>query len=275
MPSRHVLLRALLVVTALAASAGNLDAADLGSLFSDGPGTYVPPVQFGTGWYLRGDAAFADDSIPAVTPDLTQFLSNARQATVNLDLGFGYKFNSFLRADATVDWWKPIVASGVGTGAQCITQLTTINNIPTPTAYDTCTPHYNSSVQRWDALANLYADLGTWYGVTPYIGGGAGLSLTHISSAVNWYMSNGLPYQITTDGFYYNWDSSQSITRYQFAWAAMAGFSYAITPNILLDIGYRYIDLGKLDSLPGPNGSVVSKTMDAHELRLGVRYMID
>jgi opacity protein-like surface antigen len=275
MPSPNILLRALVVAAALAASAGRLDAADLGSLFSDAPQTNIPPVEFGTGWYLRGDAAFADDSIPSLSPDLSQFLSNARQATVNLDLGFGYKFNSWLRADATVDWWKPNTASGIGAQAQCITQLTGTPPIPADTVYDNCTPHYSSSVQRWDLLGNVYADIGTWYGITPYIGGGAGLSLMHVSSAVNWYMSNGLPYQVTTDGFYFNWDSSQSITRYQFAWAAMAGFSYAITPNILLDVGYRYINLGNLSSLPGPSGTIVTKTMDAHELRLGVRYMID
>ncbi|MGB3281864.1 MAG: outer membrane beta-barrel protein [Methylovirgula sp.] len=274
MLSRNMLLRAIIVVAALAASAGKLDAADLGSWFLDAPQTNIPAVQFGTGWYLRGDAAFADDSIPNLSPDLSQFLSNARQATVNLDLGFGYKFNSWLRADVTVDWWKPIVASGTGAEQLCVTQLNGTPPIAADTVYGTCAPRYNSSVQRFDGLANLYADVGTWYGITPYIGGGFGLSLTHISSAANWYQGNGQPYQISTDGFYFNYDSSQSITRYQFAWAAMAGFSYAITPNILLDVGYRYIDLGKLSSLPGPSGTA-TKTMDAHELRLGVRYMID
>jgi opacity protein-like surface antigen len=274
MPARTIFLRAILVVAALAASAGKLEAADLGSLFSDGPQTNIPPVEFGTGWYLRGDAAFADDSVPKMSPDLTQFLTAARQATVNLDLGFGYKFNSWLRADAVVDWWKPTIASGTGAGQTCTTQITTINNIPTVTATDTCTPRYNSSIQRWDALANLYADIGTWYGFTPYVGGGAGLSLTHSSSNVNWYMSNGLPYQVTTDGFYFDWDRSDSGTRYQFAWAAMAGFSYALTSNILLDVGYRYINLGKLYGFD-TSGNSISRTMDDHELRLGVRYMID
>lgn len=276
MPTGKVFLLAMVAGAAVAGSPARLEAADLlSTLFSGDSQQAEQPVEFGTGWYLRGDAAFADDSIPSLTPDLTQFLSSARQATVNLDLGFGYKVNSWLRTDATVDWWKPIVGWGTGTPATCVTQLTTIANIPTPTATDDCTPHYNSSVQRFDLLGNLYADLGTWYGITPYIGGGAGLSLTHVSSTVNWYMSNGLPYHVTTDGFYFNWDSSQSITRYQFAWAAMAGLSYAVTPNILIDLGYRYIDLGKLSSLPGPNGTVVTKTMDAHELRLGIRYMID
>ncbi|MGH6677313.1 MAG: outer membrane protein, partial [Xanthobacteraceae bacterium] len=219
------------------------------------PQTNIPAVQLGTGWYLRGDAAFADDSIPNLSPDLSQFLSNARQATVNLDLGFGYKFNSWLRSDATVDWWKPNIASGIGTAQGC-----TIGG----TAY-TCTPNYSSNLQSWDLLGNLYADVGTWYGITPYIGGGAGLSLMHASSSVNWTTNAGALYEAT----------SLSSTRYQFAWAAMAGFSYAITPHILLDVGYRYINLGKLSSLPDFSGTVVTKTMDAHELRLGVRYMID
>lgn len=250
MSSRTVFLRTIAAAAALAASAGKLDAADLGSLFSDAPQTNIPPVEFGTGWYLRGDAAFADDSTPDLSPDAGQFLSNVRQATVNLDLGFGYKFNSWLRSDATVDWWKPNIASGIGTAQAC--------------GADTCTPNYNSNLQSWDLLGNLYADIGTWYGITPYIGGGAGLSLTHASSSVDWTPSAGAPYT-----------TSLSSTRYQFAWAAMAGFSYAITPNILLDLGYRYIDLGTVSSLPGPSGTVVTKTMDAHELRLGVRYMID
>ena len=32
------------------------------------------------------------------------------------------------------------------------------------------------------------------------------------------------------------------------AWAAMAGLSYDITPNLKVDVGYRYLDMGKADS---------------------------
>src|SRR5579884_2778766 len=247
MSIRKILTPAIFCAVTFAGGLTELRAADLGP---EPASTSLLPVDLGTGWYLRGDAAYANDSVPPISPDLTQFLSAARQPSANLDLGFGYKLNNWFRADMVVDWWKPIVASGGGTPSTCITQLTTINNFPTVTATDQCTPRYHSSVQRWDLLGNLYADLGTWYGFTPYIGGGAGLSLTHMSSAVNWYMSNGLPYQVTTDGFYYNWDRSASITRYQFAWALMAGASYAITPQLLLDVGYRYVNLGRLPSLP-------------------------
>jgi opacity protein-like surface antigen len=267
--------RAAAIFVALAACSGKVAAADLGSFFSDTPQTSVAPVQFGTGWYLRGDAGAAYDSVPNISPDLSQFLSNSGQVTANLDLGFGYKFNSWLRGDVIVDWWKPNDGAGSAASQTCITQLTTINNFPVVTATDQCTPQYNSSIQRWDLLGNLYADIGTWYGITPYIGGGAGLSLTHVSSTVNWFMSNGLPYQVTTDGFYYNWDRSYSYTRYQFAWAAMAGFSYAFSSNILLDVGYRYINLGKLYGINDASGNSTSKVMNAQEFRLGIRYLID
>lgn len=251
-------------------------AADLDSMFTGAPQpAETQPVEFGTGWYLRGDLAYANDSVPPLAPNLTQFLSSSRQANFNADLGFGYKFNNWFRGDVIVDYWNPISASGQGVGKTCITQVTTIDNFPTVTATDRCTPQYHSNIRRWDFLANAYADLGTWYGFTPYIGGGVGVSMTRISSATNWYMSNGLPYQVTTDGFYYNWDSSSGFMRYQFAWALMAGFAYPIMDHLLLDVGYRYINLGTLPGIADPSGQVVNKTMDAHELRVGFRYQID
>src|SRR5579883_3074861 len=43
-------------------------AADLdNSLFPTAPAQTEEPVEFGTGWYIRGDAAFALDTLPEVT----------------------------------------------------------------------------------------------------------------------------------------------------------------------------------------------------------------
>jgi opacity protein-like surface antigen len=55
----------------------------------------------------------------------------------------------------------------------------------------------------------------------------------------------------------------------------MAGVSYPLMDHLLVDIGYRYINLGMLPSIASPSGQVVDKTMDAHEVRVGLRYMID
>lgn len=274
---RSAIALASAVATTLAMAALPARAADLDSLFDATPPEAMPtqPVEFGTGWYIRGDLAYANDSVPPLAPGLTKFLSAARQPNFNADLGFGYKFNNWFRGDVTLDYWQPISASGQGASQRCVTQVTTINNFPVDTAFDDCTPSYHSSIRRWDVLTNAYADLGTWYGFTPYVGAGVGLSITRISSAVNWYMSNGLPYQVSTDGFFFNLDRSSSLMRYQFAWALMAGVSYPIMDHLLLDVGYRYINLGTLPGIADPTGQITNKVMDSHEVRVGLRYQID
>ncbi|TAL77390.1 MAG: porin family protein, partial [Beijerinckiaceae bacterium] len=227
----------------LLAAPADVHAADLDTMFVHGTPP-VQPVEFGTGWYIRGDLAFADDSLPPLSADLSQFLSSARQASLSAGLGAGYKFTNWLRTDVVLDYRKTISAAGRGPTRDCITQLNGTPPIPAETVYGDCTPNYNSSVRRWDLMANVYADLGTWYGITPYIGAGAGLSLTRTSSSQRWYMGNGNPYHVATDGFYFNWDSNSGDLRYQFAWALMAGVSYPIMDHLLVDIGYRYINLG-------------------------------
>lgn len=276
MSSRTSILGGLILPVAALCAAMPAEAADLGSFFSS-PQTEAPtqPVDFGTGWYIRGDGAWAADSLPQISPDLTQFVTNSRQSMFNADLGFGYKLNNWFRADIVADYWLPTRAQGNGATAECITQLNGTPPIPDETVYDDCTPHANSQIQRLDALANLYVDLGTWSGFTPYVGGGLGVSRIQITSDTNWYMSNGLPYHITTDGFYFNWDRSIDLIRYQFAWALMAGVSYAITPELALDVGYRYINLGTISGVQDATGNTYTKVVDAQEVRLGLRYLFD
>jgi len=37
-------------------------------------------------------------------------------------------------------------------------------------------PQFSTKIDAVSALANVYLDLGTWAGFTPYIGGGGGMS---------------------------------------------------------------------------------------------------
>jgi opacity protein-like surface antigen len=273
---QRAIARAAAVGLAIGVSAApaTLEAADLDSMFVNPP-TQVQPVEFGTGWYIRGDLGYANDSLPPLSSDLSQYLSSARTSSLIAGLGFGYKFTNWLRSDLTLDYRKTISAAGQGASKQCTTGLYGSPPIDSETVYDDCTPYYASSIRRWDLMANLYADIGTWYGITPYIGGGVGLSLTRATSSSHWYMSNGNPYHVTTDGFYFNWDTYNSDLRYQFAWALMAGVSYPLMDHLLIDVGYRYINLGTLPSIADQSGQIVNKSMNAHELRVGLRYMID
>jgi opacity protein-like surface antigen len=56
----------------------------------------------------------------------------------------------------------------------------------------------------------------------------------------------------------------------------MAGFAYDLTTHAKLDVGYRYINLGKVDGIASSLGTAVaSPNTTAHEVRLGLRYVID
>ncbi len=99
-------------------------------------------------------------------------------------------------------------------------------------------------------LANAYVDLGTWNSITPYIGVGAGESFRRSSAP-----------------------TVRDQSKNTFAWALMAGLGFSVTENIKLDIGYRYLNLGKASGLVG--AVPFSRTLDSHEARLGVRYVIE
>ena len=54
----------------------------------------------------------------------------------------------------------------------------------------------------------------------------------------------------------------------------MAGFSYAFGPHMLADIGYRYLDLGRL-KVAAPSLPSLDKDITAQQVRVGLRYAID
>jgi opacity protein-like surface antigen len=108
-------------------------------------------------------------------------------------------------------------------------------------------------------MFNGYADLGTWWGMTPYVGGGLGAARV----ATFWYTT--IPVQPEAVPPAHSWHS---------AWAAMAGFSHNLTDNLLLDVGYRHIDLGKVRGGLDVNQTFI-KNLTGDEIRIGLRYNID
>src|SRR5665811_1073860 len=85
----------------------------------------------------------------------------------------------------------------------------------------------NAKIQATTALFNGYIDLGTWYRITPYIGGGAGVAYARVSD----YVGTAAP---PVPG-------EPAKNRWNFAWAGMAGAAFPITQNMMVDIGYRYL----------------------------------
>ena len=215
------------------------------------------PMTFGTGWYLRGDASFGLEDKPKLLLDSpASFDTSAKAYGYGFGLGAGYRFNEFLRVDVTADYLDPFhYAATTSCGASCSLDRTT-------------------DIERFDGLVNGYFDLGTWWGISPYVGAGAGIGGTVTDGSIR---LNGLPLAAgITDPSTGTLVTSGVPTRtdYRFAWAAMAGLTYPISPHMLLDVGYRYLDFGKT-AIPLFPAAGTSRDISANQVRVGVRYMID
>ena len=196
-------------------------------------------IDLSTGWYLRGD-------IGAYWGQLTGAQSAAPFPDptdsslgngMTGGLGVGYKSN-WLRTDVTIDYAAP--AKYQGTVA---------------TAGDT-----TAKIQATTALVNGYLDLGTWYRVSPYIGAGAGVAYVRATD----YVGPAPPLSGDTSNKQWN-----------FAFAGMAGIAFAISHNLMMDAGYRYLNIGDVKTGSDAFGAMTFKNVFAHEVRVGLRWSFD
>ncbi|MCI0467573.1 MAG: outer membrane beta-barrel protein [Beijerinckiaceae bacterium] len=240
-------------------------------------------IDFASGWYVRGDIAYARESYPKVlsaftfdpslSPAYTFQSAPSAINTYSVGAGFGYKFNGWFRTDLVLDYRAGVQSGMTGPSITCITGITNLDPLTYVTG--TCTSHVNADIHRWDLLANAYFDLGTWQGFTPYIGAGAGVAWSRNKQSVTWTMGNGLPYQVSSSGFYFNLDRSLGSMTYRFAWALMAGVAFPVTDHLQIDLGYRYLDLGTVSGISAATFAPASQKVIANEVRGGLRYMID
>jgi opacity protein-like surface antigen len=130
---------------------------------------------------------------------------------------------------------------------------------------------FNGRISAMTFLANGYIDLGTWHGLTPFVGAGVGFANVKVSgltdSGVNATLAGFSP--VATS--YYG-DRSKT----NFAWALMAGVGYDVSERLKLELGYRYVNMGSIKGIAGcgnPSCGIVGyNDIDAHEFRLGMRW---
>ena len=122
----------------------------------------------------------------------------------------------------------------------------------------------HTKLRSYTAMLNLYKDLGNYSGFTPYVGAGVGLAYNKLSEV--YFTGN----PNLTNRIAGNSDLS-------FAWSLMAGVGYQISDRAILDVGYRFIDMGsiesgRVDSGGFANPAVVLDDLRAHEIKVGIRY---
>jgi opacity protein-like surface antigen len=252
-------------------------------------------LSVGGGWYLRGDIGIGTNRHE---PDI-EFTSNGGPvplgagATFIVDdfkmgsspffgVGIGYQFNSWLRADLTAEY----------RGSASLQGRDTFLFPATATTGNRLTNNYSGSIQTNLFLANIYADLGTFCGfgcITPFVGAGLGFASHKVSQITDYsvrgpYNTASAPTSVFTGGtFAFNTYFAEK-TKTNFAWALMAGLGVDVTKNVKLELGYRYVNMGKAESGPAElsgladnpaNLQVKFKDLDSHDFRMGMRWLLN
>lgn len=189
-----------------------------------------------SGWYLRGDVGYRLQRVRGASDSFNEYTANSIRDAFVGGAGAGFKAKWF-RADLTGDYgWRSIYSGQTASGSNSV----------------------SAKVDTFSVMLNGYFDLGTWAGFTPYVGGGIGGAYVTMSSFESTPPTTLQP----------------PMARWNMAWAAMAGVSYNLSYNVLLDIGYRHIDMGNVVGEDPANTHTIKK-LTGDEIRIGVRYLLD
>lgn len=230
---------------ALALLFGNAaNAADLGRGMEPPPLLQNAPLlvdEFASGWYLRGDVGYRwnnVDSVSNIDPP-PGIRSGDLDKSWLVGAGVGYKWDWF-RTDLTVDYGTRADFNG-DSGIR-------VND-------------HTANIDTVTGLLNVYGDLGTWYGFTPYLGVGVGFA--HLQAA---------NFRVASAGG----NGGDSEGSWNFAWAYMAGISYRMMGNYHIDLGYRHVNMGDVKTGIDDFGNQLTfKKVSSDEVRLGFRYVLD
>lgn len=107
-----------------------------------------------------------------------------------------------------------------------------------------------SDMYSLDGMVNMYASYPVWDAFSVYGAGGIGYAYNH------------------TDSF----DGYKGKGKNNFAWNIGAGVEYAITPCMVVDLGYRFSDLGRASAKDKATGQTVREDVRYSDIKLGMQY---
>ena len=233
------------------------------------PMPYAAPVADFGGWYLRGDVGMTNQRMKSLdNPDpnaaLFSQVGMGFDSSMLFDLGVGYQFNNWLRADVTGQWRGRANFHG--------------SQFTDAFAGSALVDNYSGSKSEAVFLVNGYVDLGTWWCVTPFVGAGIGTSYNRISGFRDDGFGNSFGVARPSSVVY-----AADQGTWNFAWALHAGLAYRVTPNVTIELGYSYMNLG--DATTGVNSNFgggatpqfpwTMRGITSNDFTLGVRWNLD
>lgn len=195
-----------------------------------------------------GDKNFAADGFICADPGCNSGmeLDNVGESGV-LSAGVGWRFNRNFRADLTIGY----------RGGYALHDS------------DRFPSNFKADITSTSVMLGAYWDFAR-SGATPYFGAAVGWAQNEIDDIVNTGGALGTAAIFLPGG---TWSGR--------AWSLMAGVGIPLGGNVTLDLGYRFIDLGEIESDSGPISctfpcsstySGLSGKLRAHEFMLGLRF---
>jgi opacity protein-like surface antigen len=217
-----------------------------------------PPPPSDRGIYFKGYVGAADANVGSIWTETFAggggFVHHKDiKSTPMFGLGLGWQRNHWLRFDVTGEYRGDAL-------------FLAHDQFPGDN-----TNEYTADIRSWMGLVNAYIDMGNWCGFTPFIGAGIGFSTLTVAGMkdVNVVAGGG-------DG---SVAFGQDHTKTNFAWAVYAGGSFDITPQVALELTYRYADLGtaqsgRVTTYDGlaSNSGVFVQDITSNDVMLGMRY---
>lgn len=223
--------------------------------------------------YLKGFIGAANPTVGGIyselfdTNDFQVEHKDIKSSTL-FGAGIGYEFNTWLRFDVTGEYRGSSLfiaqdrfPGGNGTFSRASNDA--------DGTFLPGTNEYTADIESWVGLANAYIDLGTYFCVTPYIGGGVGFASVSVLGLKDVNVPN--------NSVFYAADNTET----NFAWAVHGGLAYEVNPSVTFDLSYRYTDLGDARSgrVTAFDGSTSYRSLDidditSHDLMLGMRWKL-
>ncbi|RUU88441.1 MAG: P44/Msp2 family outer membrane protein [Mesorhizobium sp.] len=253
-------------------------------IYVDQAPDYVP-VEVGSGWYLRGDIGYAFshpfEHEETSSGPLNSFTSDSSLFTGSI--GMGYHVNDYLRVElnggilptnkfsdhqnlATTCGGSTLVDDGFGT----------INSVAATQACDLIN---NGTNKGYSLMANGYVDLGTYVGITPYLGGGIGVAYNKYYRSIGARDCKESPVNSAGTGGFFCDDpagyegQTDTEAKFNLAYSIGAGLSYQVSKNLSVDLGYEYFSVPSAKYVAYDDGAFnIHKGIDYQTVKLGLRY---
>ncbi len=270
---------AVALFSATSAFAGDYNS----GVVSKTPSESYTEVEFGSGWYLRGDITYningrsssGINAIEGVSPGIQVYYGDAVGARV----GFGYNASANTRIEVNAEG---IFSSDIrGLGGRTFNAVDFADPLAPVDTTTSGTGEIEADYSVSDLIVTGYYDLPTMGNFTPYIGAGAGIArvgyretetLTCSPSAATIACTSFPP---GAAGAETTATRTLSEEYWTYAYQLTAGTAIAVDDRTSIDLSYSFTQIGDGDDLNYSDGTAIDVDgIRLHQLRAGIRYDI-